>query len=98
MVGRRLRAGATRRKGASRKFISDARASSGGAGSRRGSSRWAQGLGPQLAQGVVAAPGQLACDRQRGAGVGEATSAQAQVVGVVGAPLAGRRLGRLIER
>src|SRR5919198_1127102 len=99
MRGHRRWAGATQLKGAGRKLIHlicDRRASSKARAGR------SVGLGDrprsELAQDVEAAASELARVRQRGACVREAAPAQTQVVAVVGARLAGRRLRRLIKR
>ena len=52
-----------------------------------------QGVGAELAQGVEAAPGELARDRHRRARVREPTRLERQVVGAVGARGSARCLG-----
>jgi hypothetical protein len=53
----------------------------------RGSVRWCGGVeggGAEFAQDVEGAAGELACNRERGAGVAQAAGLQREVVGVVG--------------
>src|SRR5215208_5131227 len=54
--------------------------------------------GPEVAQDVVGAPGELARDRQRRARVAEPAGLEREVIGVVGTARSAGRQRRLIER